>query len=121
LPTGLLRTDGVVTKHPNAEVRHRIDLIFATFLEKKSVAQTVRWFISNDLRLPRRDLHGDIQWKRVTAASISAFLNNPAYAGAATYGRSRWKKSENNGKMQQRRLPPEQWRYCVHDKYPEYI
>jgi hypothetical protein len=102
-------------------VRNRIDLIFATFLDQKSVAQTVRWFVNNDLRLPRRDCHGDIQWKRVTAASVSSFLNNPAYAGAATYGRSRWKKSQNTGRMQQTKLPPQQWRYCVHDKYPEYI
>lgn len=121
LPTGLIRTDGVVTKHPSAEVRDRIDLIFSIFLERKSVAQTVRWFIRNDLLLPRRDRHGDIHWKRVTAASISSFLNNPAYAGAAAYGRSRWKKSENTGKMQQRKLPPQQWRYCVHGKFPEYV
>ena len=121
LPTGLIRTDGVVTKHPSAEVRNRIDLIFATFLEQKSVAQTVRWFIKNDLLLPRRNRHGDIRWKRTTAASISSFLNNPAYAGAAAYGRSRWKKSGNTGKMQQRKLPPQQWRYCVQGKFPEYI
>jgi DNA invertase Pin-like site-specific DNA recombinase len=121
LPTGLIRTGGVVTKHPSVEVQDRIDLIFATFFEQKSVAQTVRWFIKNDLLLPRRDRHGDIQWKRVTAASISSFLNNPAYAGAATYGRSRWKKSENTGKMQQKKLPPQKWRYCVRDKYPQYI
>jgi DNA invertase Pin-like site-specific DNA recombinase len=121
LPTGLIRTDGVVTKHPSVEVQDRIDLIFSTFFEQKSVAQTVRWFIRNDLLLPRRNRHGDIQWKRVTAASISSFLNNPAYAGAATYGRSRWKKSDNTGKMQQKKLPPQQWRYCVKDKYPQYI
>lgn len=121
LPTGLIRSDGVVTKHPSAEVRDRIDLIFGAFLEQKSVAQTVRWFIKNDLLLPRRDRHGDIQWKRVTAASVSSFLNNPAYAGAATYGRSRWKKSENTGKMQQKKLPPQKWRYCVRDKYPPYV
>ena len=121
LPTGLLRTDGVVTKHPSVEVRQRIDLIFTTFLEQKSVAQTVRWFIKNDLLLPRRDHQGDIQWKRVTAASISSFLNNPAYAGAATYGRTRWKKSENTGKMQEIKLPRNQWRYCVKGKYPPYI
>ena len=121
LPTGLTRTEGVVTKHPSVEVRQRIDLIFATFLEQKSVAQTVRWFLRNALRLPRRDRHGEIQWKRATAASISSFLNNPAYAGAAAYGRSRWKKSDNTGTMQQRKLPPQQWRYCVRDKYPPYI
>ena len=121
LPTGLIRTNDVVTKHPSVEVQNRIDLIFTTFFEQKSVAQTVRWFIKNDLLLPRRDRHGDIQWRRVTAASISSFLNNPAYAGAATYGRSRWKKSDNTGKMQQKKLPPQQWRYCVKDKYPQYI
>ena len=121
LPTGLIRTDGVVAKHPSTEVRDRIDLVFATFFEQKSVAQTVRWFIKNDLRLPRRDRHGDIQWKRVTAASVSSFLNNPAYAGAATYGRTRWKKSANTGKMHGIKLPPQQWRYCVRGKYPEYI
>jgi hypothetical protein len=51
LPTGLVRTDGVVTKHPNLEVQQRIDLIFATFFEKKSVSQAVRWFIKNELLL----------------------------------------------------------------------
>lgn len=89
LPTGLVRTDGVVTKHPNVEVRDRIDLIFSTFMEQRSISQTVRWFISKELLLPRRDRHGDIHWKRVTAASVSCFLNNPAYAGAAAYGRTR--------------------------------
>ena len=121
LPTGLVRTEGVVTKHPDIEVQERIDLIFTTFLEQKSVAQTVRWFINKELLLPRRDRHGDIQWKRVTAASISCFLNNPAYAGAAAYGRTRWAKSKNTGKMQEIPLPRNEWRYCVKDKFPAYI
>lgn len=121
LPTGLVRTNSVVTKHPNLEVQQRIDLIFATFFQQKSVSQTVRWFIKNKLLLPRRDRHGDIQWKRVTATSISCFLNNPAYAGAAAYGRTRWKKSANNGKMQEVKLPRQEWRYCVRDKFPAYI
>ena len=121
LPSGLVRVDGVVTKHPNVEVQDRIDLIFATFFQQKSVAQTVRWFIKNDLLLPRRDRHGGIQWKRVTAASVSSFLNNPAYAGAAAYGRTRWKKSENTGRMQGINLPRNKWRYCVRDKFPAYI
>ena len=121
LPTGLVRTDGFVTKYPDMEVQQRIDLVFSTFLQQKSISQTVRWFIKNELRLPRCDSQGDVHWKRVTAASISCFLNNPAYAGAAAYGRSRWKKSENTGKMQQVNLPRNQWRYCVRDKFPAYI
>jgi DNA invertase Pin-like site-specific DNA recombinase len=84
LPTGLERLEsGVVVKHPSSEVQQRVSLVFTTFLEQKSVAQTVRWFIQQELLLPRRDHLGDIQWKRTTAASISLILNNPAYAGAA--------------------------------------
>lgn len=121
LPTGLIRTDGVVTKHLDIEVQERIDLIFSTFMQQRSITQTVRWFITNELLLPRRDRHGDIHWKRVTTASVSCFLNNPAYAGAAAYGRTRWKRSQNTGKMQEVSLPRNQWRYCVKDKFPAYI
>lgn len=122
LPTGLERLEpGIVVKHPSVEVQQRIELIFATLLERKSVSQTVRWFQNHDLLLPRRRSVGDIVWKRATAASISSIVNNPAYAGAAVYGRTRWKKSENTGKMQGTNLPQQQWRYCVHDKFPAYI
>ena len=122
LPTGLERLEqGIVVKHRSIEVQQRIDLVYSTFFEQKSVSQTVRWFIARDLQLPRRDRFGEIQWKRVTAASISGILRNPAYAGAAVYGRTRWKKPENTGKSQQVSLKPDQWRYCVKDKFPAYI
>jgi DNA invertase Pin-like site-specific DNA recombinase len=122
LPTGLIRLDsGIVVKHPSTEVQQRIELLYATILERKSVSQTVRWLIENDLPLPRRDRFGDIQWKRATAASVSSIVKNPAYAGAAAYGRTRWQKSEITGKMQGRNLPSDQWRYCVRDRFPAYI
>lgn len=122
LPTGLVRLEsGQVVKHPDCEVWQRIDLVFHTLLEKKSLAQAVRWFLSKDLKIPRCDPHGDIQWKRPTVARIGSMVNNPAYAGAFAYGRTRWKNSENTGKMQETRVPIDQWRFCVRDKYPAYI
>lgn len=122
LPTGLVRLDsGIVVKHPSLEVQQRIELVFATLLERKSISRTVRWLIENNLELPRRDRHGDIRWKRATAASVSSIVKNPAYAGAAAYGRTRWTKSENTGKMHGTNLPPDQWRYCVRDKFPAYV
>jgi DNA invertase Pin-like site-specific DNA recombinase len=122
LPTGLVRLDsGIVVRHPSLEVQQRIELIFATLLERKSIAQTVRWLNENNLTLPRRDRYGDIRWKRATVASVSSIVKNPAYAGAAAYGRTRWKKSEHTGKMQGATLPPDQWRYCVRGKFPAYI
>jgi len=122
LPTGLERLEaGVVVKHPSIEVQQRLDLVYTTFFQQKSVSQTVRWFTQNDLLLPRRDRFGEIQWKPTTTASVAGILHNPAYAGAVAYGRTRWKKSENTGRLQGVSLPQDQWRYCVRDKLPAYI
>lgn len=122
LPTGLVRReDGVVQMHPDQEVRDRIRLVFETLLERKSLAKVVRHFLENHLSVPRRDRHGDIHWKRATIASLGSTVKNPAYAGAFVYGRTRSKKSENNGKNQQRLLPRDQWRIIVRDRYPCYV
>jgi DNA invertase Pin-like site-specific DNA recombinase len=122
LPTGLVRhDDGVVEKHADQEVRERIGLVFQTLLELKSLARVVRQFRDQRLTIPRRDRHGAIQWKRPTIASLGSMVKNPAYAGAFVYGRSRSTRGENTGKMQQRLLPPDQWRIVVHDRYPAYV
>ena len=122
LPTGLVRLEsGQVVKHADREVTARIALVFAKLLEKKSLAQTVRWFVANELKIPRRDGAGDIHWKLPTAASLGSMVKNPAYAGAFAYGRTRWECSKNTGKKQEKAVPLDQWRFCVRDKYPAYI
>ena len=45
----------------------QVDLVFQTMLQKKTIAATTRWFRESDLMLPRRDVHGRIQWKRSTS------------------------------------------------------
>jgi DNA invertase Pin-like site-specific DNA recombinase len=122
LPTGLARRDdGCVQKHPDQEVTDRLSLVFGTLLEKKSLAKVLRHFRHNNLALPRRDRHGEIQWKRPTIASLGSIVKNPAYAGAFVYGRTRSIRAKNSGKNQQRHLPPNQWRIIVHNRYPAYI
>lgn len=122
LPTGLVRLEsGQVVKYPDGEVTARIELVFSKLLEKKSLAQTVRWFLAHDLKIPRRTTAGDIHWKRPTVASLGSLVGNPAYAGAFAYGRTRWQRSQNTGKMQEKTTPLTQWRYCIRDKYPAYI
>ncbi len=122
LPTGLVRRDdGSVEQHPDQEVRDRIHLVFATLLEKKSLARAVRHFRQDHLTVPRRDRFGVIHWKRPTLANLGAMAKNPAYAGAFVYGRTRSIRAENTGKMHQRQRPPDQWRFVVRDRYPAYI
>lgn len=122
LPAGLERLEScVVMKHPNVEVQQRIQLVFQTLLEKRTIFRTVKWFRTNNLLIPRKDRSGGIQWKPANTAAITSMVSNPAYAGAAVYGRTMIKSNENTGKAQRIRVPCEQWRFCVKDKYPAYI
>ena len=121
LPVGLVRQDdGTVVKDPNQEVQERLDLIFSTFLRRKSASKVLRFFNDHELLIPRRDRFGDLVWKKPSVAAILEFLKNPAYAGAFVYGRSRTTR-DPSGKATVKRLPMDQWRICVKDKYPAYI
>jgi DNA invertase Pin-like site-specific DNA recombinase len=117
LPTGLTRLpSGKVIKHPDREVQSRLQLIFDSLLEKKSIAQVVRFLVEQDLKIPRRDGFGDIQWNRPTTSRISTIVKNPAYAGAFTYGRTRSVRDEKTGKIRLKHLPMEEWKICIKDK-----
>lgn len=121
LPVGLVREEnGKVLKDPNLEVQDRLGLVFSTFLQLKSANKVLRFFNDQELLLPRRDRFGDLVWKKPRVAAILATLKNPAYAGAFVYGRSRTTR-DAAGKATTKRLPIDQWRIRVNDKYPPYI
>jgi DNA invertase Pin-like site-specific DNA recombinase len=122
LPVGLVRgATGRVLKDPNQEVQARIELVFSTFLRLRSANKVLRYFNEHDLSLPGRDRFGDTIWKKPRVAAILSILKNPAYAGAFVYGRSRTVRDPMTGKVHIKRLPQEQWNFCVKDKYPAYI
>jgi DNA invertase Pin-like site-specific DNA recombinase len=121
LPVGLVRDEtGKVVKDPHREVQDRLDLIFSTFLRLKSASKVLRFFNDQRLLIPRRDRFGDLAWKKPAVAAILATLKNPAYAGAFVYGRTRTTR-DASGKASLKRLPMDQWRILVKDKYPAYI
>ncbi|MBA2636791.1 MAG: recombinase family protein [Solirubrobacterales bacterium] len=123
LPAGLIRDEhGRALKDPNREVQDRIDLIFTTFLHRRSASQVLRFLRDHSLFLPRRDRFGDLVWKEPSVSAILAILKNPAYAGAFVYGRTRQTtKSSVPPEAGPQRLPMEQWKICVKDIYPPYI
>jgi DNA invertase Pin-like site-specific DNA recombinase len=123
LPTGLVRQPtGQVVKHPDLEVQHRLELVFETFLQVRSITKVVRRFKEQGLRIPRRDYQGDISWRTPTIATVGTILKNPAYAGAFVYGRTgtvpRAGAAHQRGA---RRLPMAEWKILIPDKYPAYI
>jgi DNA invertase Pin-like site-specific DNA recombinase len=123
LPVGLVRdADGSVRKEPNLEVQQRLELVFATFLARRSASKVLQFLNAQHLLLPRHDRFGDVQWRRPRVAAILAILKNPAYAGAFVYGRTRTVRTGAGPRqVSQKKLPLEQWRIRVNDKYPAYI
>ena len=123
LPVGFVRDEhGVVSKDPDQEVQHHLGLIFDRFLQLRSASQVVRFFLEKDLLIPRRNLQGDLVWRKPTVVCITATLKNPAYAGMFVYGRSRVvRKDPSSPQKSQKHLPMGQWKFCVPDKYPAYI
>jgi DNA invertase Pin-like site-specific DNA recombinase len=123
LPAGLERgDDGVVTKDPNQEVRERIALVFAAFLERGSVGKVIRSFRDHALTVPRRARFGDVAWRTPTTSTIVGILKNPAYAGAFVYGRTRsCHAAYASGKLITARRPMAEWKIVVRDRYPSYL
>src|SRR5262249_15428172 len=125
LPVGLVRDlAGRVVKHPDAEVRERIDFTFATFLRVKSIHGVVREMAAAGLLLPRRERgrdDGAVLWRRPSAAALSRLPRDPAYAGTFVYGRTRFQPRVPGGPSRKQPLPPEAWQFVVPDKYPAYI
>jgi len=123
LPVGLIRDElGNVEKEANQEVQERIQLVFTLFLQTQAASQVLQRFNQEELLLPRRTQWGDIIWRKPTIAAILGILKNPAYAGSFVYGRTKTVPSPSQpGKQQQQRLPMQEWKIRVNDKYPAYI
>ena len=124
LPTGLVRDEtGIVQKDPNLEIQDRISFVFKAFLRLRTAGKVLRLFNENDLLVPRCDPFGDVSWKRPTIHTITSILKNPAYAGAFVYGRNRHAtmRGSQGTVVRTKRLPMEEWRIRVNDKYPAYV
>jgi DNA invertase Pin-like site-specific DNA recombinase len=123
LPIGLVRDQlGRVQKHPDREVQDRITLVFRIFLERRTANKVLQYFNRQQLSLPRLNRFGDLVWRQPTLSSIILFLKNPAYAGAFVYGRSRHPPRGTVDRTRGvKRLPIEEWKFRINDKYPAYI
>ena len=122
LPVGLVRdAAGIVVKNPDREVQARLELVFATFLRRRSAAKVLRSLNEAGLALPRRGRLGGVVWRPPTVAAVLSVLKNPAYAGAFVYGRTRSIREAATATPRPKKLPREQWRIVVRNKYPAYV
>ncbi len=122
LPVGLIRTlDKRVEKDPNLEVQNTINTIFATFFRFKSVSMTAKYFIKNNLLIPRYNQLNQLIWKKPQFVDLLDLLKNPAYAGAYVFGQKRQVSHPSNPrKVKTQNVPYSEWK-IIHNKYPSYI
>ena len=124
LPTGLvLREDGKVALDPDASVVSALRTVFAAFSKAGNVSATARSLREDGVQLPQRPRggadKGQLLWVAPTRRRVWAILENPRYAGAYVYGRTRVERKA--GKARRRSLPPEEWQVLLPDAHPGYI
>ena len=118
VPTGFVwgEADGEIRFHPDEAVVNAIRTVFERFAETGSARRVWLWFRSNALLFPLQDtrsLGRDVRWVVPTYHAIHGVLVHPCYAGAYTYGRTRFERYvDDQGTMRSRsrRLPRDQWR-----------
>lgn len=129
LPTGLVRDgDQRVILDPHRGVEQRLRLVFSKFAELGSAQKVLRYFVRNNLKLPRKQTSGlyagQVLWKDPTISAFHSILKNPAYAGAFAYGRRQadaTKQTPGRRATGRIRRPRDEWLALVKDVYPAYI
>ncbi len=127
LPVGYCRqVDGTVVLDPHERVRATLQTLFAQFALVPNARAVQRYFLAQQLEMPRR-LHcgpqaGDLVWVRPTYEMIHQVLVSPVYAGIYVYGRRRELVMPGDPPQRQsHRLAQEEWAIVLPDIYPAYI
>ena len=130
LPVGFVwgEQDGEVLFHPDEAVTAAIRSAFERFAEFGSARRVWLWFRSEGLSFPLQTkpagLPGPIRWVTPTYTALHHILTNPVYAGAYTYGKTRYERYvDEHGAVKKRirHLPIEQWSVLIPDHHPGFI
>jgi DNA invertase Pin-like site-specific DNA recombinase len=129
VPTGFVwgEADGEILFHPDEAVVNAIRTVFERFAETGSARRVWLWFRSNDLLFPLQDtrsLGRAVRWVVPTYHAIHGVLIHPCYAGAYTYGRTRFERyidDQGNMRSRSRRLPRDQWTVLIRDHHPGFV
>jgi DNA invertase Pin-like site-specific DNA recombinase len=130
LPVGFIwgEQDGEVLFHPDEAVTGAIRTVFERFAEFGSARRVWLWFRSEGLSFPLQTtpagLPGPIRWVTPTYTALHHILTNPVYAGAYTYGKTKYERYvDEHGAVRKRirHLPMEQWAVLIQDHHPGFI
>jgi DNA invertase Pin-like site-specific DNA recombinase/predicted DNA-binding transcriptional regulator AlpA len=130
LPVGFVwgEQDGEVFFHPDEAVTGAVRTVFERFAEFGSARRVWLWFRSEGLSFPLQQAPdgrpGPIRWVTPTYTALHHILTNPVYAGAYTYGKTRYERYvDEHGAVRKRirHLPIHQWAVLIPDHHPGFI
>jgi DNA invertase Pin-like site-specific DNA recombinase len=130
LPVGFVwgEQDGEVLFHPDEAVTGAIRTVFERFAEFGSARRVWLWFRSEGLSFPLQitpaGVPGPIRWVTPTYTALHHTLTNPVYAGAYTYGKTKYERYvDDRGAVRKRirHLPMDQWSVLIQDHHPGFI
>lgn len=118
--------DDRLEKTPDARVREAIELIFRKFNELGSARGLYFWLSTEKIQLPAViDGTGNaVRWQIPRYHSLLSLLQNPVYAGAYAYGRTRTQVHLVQGRKQISRIKqraPADWQVLITDHHDGYI
>jgi excisionase family DNA binding protein len=120
-------SDDRIEKDPDARVGSTINLIFRKFAELGSVRQVFFWLDQQQIHLPVArgpEAAREIVWRHARYHAVLSVLQNPVYAGAYAYGRSKTMVRLEEGQKRvhrQRQRRREDWAVLILDHHEGYI
>jgi len=127
LPIGFVYDEqNNVVLDPDQQVQQCIRLIFSLFRRAGTAHALVRHFRNQGLLFPQRPLYGphrnELVWVTLQRSTVMRVLNNPRYAGAFFFGRTRGRRRPEGGRpTSSKMVPREQWHALIRDAHPGYI
>jgi len=127
LPTGLVYgPQGQVELDPDRQVQESFRHLFSTFRRTGSALAVVKAFNQEGLKFPRRAWGGsqkeELLWDELVYHRVTWVLGCPRYAGAYSFGRTRWRKLPSGlVKHIKKKLAPEEWYAFIPNAHAGYI
>ena len=118
---------GVIEKTPDRRIQQALELVFAKFRELGSVRQTWFWLREQQLTLPQRagrGLNAEVVWASPSYGGVLSLLNNPIYAGAYVFGRTRSHTAiveERAHVTRGHKKPRSEWTVLIRGHHPGYL
>jgi len=128
VPAAYIKTkDNQLKKNPDKRIREVIDLVFSKFREYGTMRQVYKWLLDERIEIPivsNGKGERGIGWKFPSTNTILRILDNPIYAGAYVYGRTKTVVEFKDGRKRLRkgiRKEQKDWDVLILDHHEGYI